>query len=132
MLRFPSMFFVTVPGLRTYGIVERNEAIHCNRGLVSEAARGRRVHQWWRPVRRGRDMSVQRDPAEDDALRNEIQAAIAAGRELGPDMDRHLADSVLDRYRKEQAARQTALAPQPAPRVPARPHDMEALGRTIL
>ena len=56
-------------------------------------------------------MNRQPDSSEDsEALRQEIQAAIAAGRELNPDMDKHLADSVLDRYRQDQAARQRALA----------------------
>jgi hypothetical protein len=60
------------------------------------------------------------NPADMEALRNEIRAAIAAGREVGPDMDRHLADSVLERYRTEQAARQNAVgAPRPAPTPPA-------------
>jgi len=45
------------------------------------------------------------DPADQALLREQIQTAIAAGRELGPDMDPHLADSVLDRYTKERAAR---------------------------
>ena len=56
-------------------------------------------------------MNRQPDSSEDtEALRQEIQAAIAAGRELDPDMDKHLADSVLERYRQEQATRQRALA----------------------
>lgn len=49
-------------------------------------------------------------PQDDEALRREIQAAIASGRELGPEMDQHLVDSVLERYRQEQAARERALA----------------------
>ena len=56
------------------------------------------------------------DPVPLDGLRDEIQAAIAAGREVGPDMDRHLADSVLDRYRTELAARkqlEQVLVPSP-------------------
>lgn len=60
------------------------------------------------------------NPADIDALRDEIQAAIAAGREVGPDMDRHLADSVLERYRAERTARQMAVGlPPPAPTPPA-------------
>ena len=56
-------------------------------------------------------MNRQPGSSEDtEALRQEIQAAIAAGRELDPDMDKHLADSVLERYRQEQATRQRALA----------------------
>jgi hypothetical protein len=47
-------------------------------------------------------------PEDTDSLRQEIQAAIAAGRELDPAMDQHLADSVLERYRREQAVRQRA------------------------
>ena len=65
-------------------------------------------------------MNPQPTSSEDtEALRREIQAAIAAGREVGPEMDQHLADSVLERYRQEQAARERALArmrPQPPQR----------------
>jgi hypothetical protein len=47
---------------------------------------------------------------EDDALlREHIEAAIAAGRELEPDMDKHLVDSTLERYQKDRAARAKAL-----------------------
>ncbi|HUY79893.1 MAG TPA: hypothetical protein VMV29_24185 [Ktedonobacterales bacterium] len=56
-------------------------------------------------------------PDDHEALRKEIQAAIAAGREVGPEMDQHLVDSVLEHYRQEQASRERALArihPQPA------------------
>ena len=82
-----------------------------------------------------------RDPADDEALRREIQAAIKAGRELDPEMDRHLADSVLDRYREEQTARNKALgrprtsaAPQPAtaPGLPGRPSTGDTIARTVL
>ncbi|HEV7126543.1 MAG TPA: hypothetical protein VGN32_03765 [Ktedonobacterales bacterium] len=59
------------------------------------------------------------NPADIEALRNEIQTAIAAGRELSPDMDAHLADSVLERYRTEQQARAKALAPQQPAAPPA-------------
>jgi hypothetical protein len=71
---------------------------------------------------------------DDETLRNEIQAAIKAGREVGPDMDEHLADSVLERYREEQAARQKALAPQPPAPPPAPPyqHSAETLARLVL
>jgi len=48
-------------------------------------------------------------PEDRAALQREIQAAIAAGRDLDPEMDQHLADSVLDRYAKEKAARERAL-----------------------
>jgi len=65
-------------------------------------------------------MNPQPASSEDtEALRREIQAAIAAGREVGPEMDQHLADSVLERYRQEQAVRERALArmrPQPPQR----------------
>ena len=62
-------------------------------------------------------------PQDDETLRNEIQAAIKAGREVDPDMDEHLADSVLERYRQEQAARSKALAPQ-RPATPPAPSGM--------
>ncbi len=75
-------------------------------------------------------MSVD-NPEEYDALRAEIQAAIAAGRELDPTMDQHLADSALDRYRKEQSARQR---PVRAPQVPAVPRGAVAaqISQTVL
>lgn len=66
-----------------------------------------------------------RDSADDEALRREIQAAIKAGRELDPEMDTHLADSVLDRYRQEQTARNKALG---RPQTPAAPQVARAPG----
>jgi hypothetical protein len=72
------------------------------------------------------------DPAYDEALRNEIQAAIAAGREVGPDMDKHLADSVLERYRQEQAARAKALTPQLPAAPPATASNGENFARVIV
>ncbi|HEX9069279.1 MAG TPA: hypothetical protein VF807_10955 [Ktedonobacterales bacterium] len=61
------------------------------------------------------------NPMDDELLRNEIQAAIKAGRDLNPEMDSHLADSVLDRYRQEAAARARQVTPAPTPAPPARP-----------
>ena len=61
-----------------------------------------------------------RDSADDEALRREIQAAIKAGRELDPELDSHLADSVLDRYRQEQTARNKALGRPQTPAAPQR------------
>jgi hypothetical protein len=77
------------------------------------------------------------DPEDDEALRMEIQAAIAAGREVGPEMDSHLADSVLERYRQEQAARQAVRQPTPARQpnllLPThQPQSTEIIGRTVL
>jgi hypothetical protein len=46
---------------------------------------------------------------DNEALQREIQAAIAAGRDLDPEMDQHLAASALERYNKEKAARERAL-----------------------
>lgn len=72
-------------------------------------------------------------PQDDEALRNEIQAAIKAGREVSPDMDEHLADSVLERYREEQAARSKALTPQ-RPATPPAPSGMnngEMIARVV-
>ena len=66
-------------------------------------------------------MSTQ-NPSEMDALRQEIQAAIAAGRELGADMDQHLADSAIERYQRERAAREKTLQKQPDPASPPAPH----------
>lgn len=47
-------------------------------------------------------MSLSNQAIDRDALRTEIQSAIAAGRELEPSMDGHLADSVIDRYLSSQ------------------------------
>jgi len=58
-------------------------------------------------------MSTQ-SPEDREALRREIQAAIAAGRELDPEMDQHLADSALERYTKEQDVRDRARGIQKA------------------
>jgi hypothetical protein len=71
---------------------------------------------------------------DDETLRNEIQAAIKAGREVDPEMDEHLADSVLERYREEQAARAKALTPQKpaAPPAPSGPNNGEAIARVVL
>jgi hypothetical protein len=73
-------------------------------------------------------------PQDDETLRNEIQAAIKAGREVSPEMDEHLADSVLERYRQEQAARNKALAPQqPAmPPAPTTNNGAETLARVVI
>jgi hypothetical protein len=72
-------------------------------------------------------------PLDDETLRNEIQAAIKAGREVSPEMDQHLADSVLERYRQEQEARQKALAPQQPATPPApRYNSGETVARVVL
>lgn len=57
-------------------------------------------------------VNIMSTPQPDDQalLREQIQTAIAAGRELGPDMDPHLADSVISRYQKERDARNKALS----------------------
>ncbi len=60
---------------------------------------------------------MQQDPQEREALKQEIQSAIAAGRELDPDMDPHLADSVLDKYYERKTAlkkTQVTLPSQPS------------------
>ena len=60
-------------------------------------------------------MSTQ-DPVDQELLREQIQSAIAASRDLGPEMDRHLVDSVVESYTKEKAARDKAISrstPQP-------------------
>lgn len=78
-------------------------------------------------------MSAQ-NPEDRQALRAEIQAAIAAGRELGPEMDGHLADSALDRFTQEQAVRQRVAgvaAPRPAPVVAAPNRAGEILARSV-
>jgi hypothetical protein len=69
-----------------------------------------------------------------DALRQEIQAAIKAGRDLDPTMDEHLADSALDRYSQEHAARSAKVAPpRPAAPVVAGPNpNLEYITRTLL
>src|SRR5271165_346964 len=75
-------------------------------------------------------MSVE-NPEEYEALRTEIQAAIAAGRELDPTMDQHLAESAVERYSKERSARQRAVR---TPRAPDAPRGMVAaqISQTIL
>ena len=70
-------------------------------------------------------MSTQEIPDLSE-LRDEIQSAIAAGRELGPEMDRHLADSVLERYRKEHSAEPKAVA-----KVKPSHQDLEASDRSL-
>ena len=77
------------------------------------------------------------DPEERAALQQEIQSAIAAGREVGPDMDKHLADSVLDRYAKERAARERAASTKAVTRSavapPATPSsNVEVIGRMVM
>jgi hypothetical protein len=57
-------------------------------------------------------MSTPGNNIDREALRAEIQAAIAAGRELDPAMDEHLADSVLDRY-QEEVSKPRQVAPVP-------------------
>ncbi len=55
---------------------------------------------------------MQQDPQEREALKQEIQSAIAAGRELDPEMDPHLADSVLDKYyERKTTAKKTQVSP---------------------
>lgn len=80
-------------------------------------------------------MSTQ-DPAEREALRQEIQAAIAAGRDLDPTMDPHLADSALERVEQERAARNRALnikQAAPAPAMPGHPNpNLEYVMRTLI
>jgi hypothetical protein len=49
------------------------------------------------------------NPEDSAALQREIQAAIAAGRDLDPEMDQHLATSAMERYTKEKAVRERAL-----------------------
>jgi hypothetical protein len=69
---------------------------------------------------------------DEEALRAEIQAAIAAGRDLSPDMDQHLADSVIERYRKERQTQRTALAKQHAAPPATLRFDSEEMGRFFL
>lgn len=74
------------------------------------------------------------NPTDLEALRTEIQAAIAAGRELSPDMDAHLADSALERYRTEQQARAKALTKQQpaAPPAPVQRGPSTSIERTVM
>jgi hypothetical protein len=46
----------------------------------------------------GYEMSTPNPSIDRETLRMEIQSAIAAGRELEPSLDEHLANSVIDRY----------------------------------
>ncbi|MBA3825927.1 MAG: hypothetical protein H0X24_18755 [Ktedonobacterales bacterium] len=73
-------------------------------------------------------------PEDRAALQREIQAAIAAGRDLDPEMDQHLADSALERYTKEKAARERAVGvrPQQAVVAPHQPNpNLELIVRTL-
>lgn len=60
------------------------------------------------------------DPEEQRA---DLMATLAAARELGPDMDKAIADSYLERKRSEQAAqpKQQQVAPVQAASVPGQP-----------
>jgi hypothetical protein len=60
-------------------------------------------------------MSMPQNPINQDALRAEILCAIAAGRELGPTMDEHIAASAIERYVK-------AHPKAPPVGAPAEPH----------
>ncbi|SRR5579883_3501116 len=53
-------------------------------------------------------------PEEQEALKREIQAAIAAGREVDPSMDEHLAASAADRIAEERKARERMRGVQQA------------------
>jgi ABC-type multidrug transport system fused ATPase/permease subunit len=57
-------------------------------------------------------MTTSNNPIDHEALRTEIQAAIAAGRELDPSMDKHLADSVVERYLSSQPQNTQVDVPQ--------------------
>jgi hypothetical protein len=78
-------------------------------------------------------MSTQ-SPEDREALRREIQAVIAAGRELDPEMDQHLADSALERYTKEQDVRDKVRGVQKAQaaQLPRQPNpNLELVVRTL-
>ncbi len=64
-------------------------------------------------------------PSDED-LRAEIQAAIAAGRELGPDMDEHLADNVLKKARAGQPS------PPVVKSVPGGPSAFDSFARMVV
>ncbi len=66
------------------------------------------------PSEQGDKQMSNPNPEDNAALQREIQAAIAAGRELDPEMDQHLAASATERYTKEKAAREHALGIQQA------------------
>jgi hypothetical protein len=68
---------------------------------------------------------------DEEALRAEIQAAIAAGRDLSPDMDHYLADSVIERYRKAQRTQRKAVAPQHGAASAILPFDGSEVGRIL-
>jgi fatty acid desaturase len=65
----------------------------------------------------------------EQALRDEIRAAIAASRDLEPSMDEHLADSVLARYRETTRAQQ---ATQQAPAVRQAGSAVDSLARALV
>jgi hypothetical protein len=69
---------------------------------------------------------------ENENLRMEIQAAIAAGRELDPDMDQHLADSVIERYRRENMVHSKGQVLHPQTSSPAFFFTGEGVGKVLL
>jgi hypothetical protein len=79
-------------------------------------------------------MSAPQSSEDREALQREIQAAIAAGRDLDPDMDQHLATSALERYTKEKEARDRALGvrQQQAVAMPRQPNpNLELIVRSL-
>jgi hypothetical protein len=74
------------------------------------------------------------NPEDRAALQREIQAAIAAGRALDPEMDQHIADSAVDRYTKDKAARErtVGLQAQQAAAMPRQPNpNVELVVRSL-
>jgi hypothetical protein len=63
-------------------------------------------------------MSQQLPPQDPEEARQDFMAALAASRELGPEMDKALVDSYMEKHHKQSGPRQTGLAPQTA-QVPA-------------
>jgi hypothetical protein len=70
---------------------------------------------------RGNSMAEMNDE-ERGALQREIQAAIAAGREVEPDMDVHLAASAAERYTKDRAVRARAQGQKQRTEAAVDPH----------
>jgi hypothetical protein len=57
-------------------------------------------------------MADQTSPEHEDR-RNDLLAMLAAGRELGPDLDTSLVDSYMGRQAAQEKSRQQAVTPQP-------------------
>jgi hypothetical protein len=70
-------------------------------------------------------MATQNYPIDYESLRTEIEAAIAAGRELDPSMDKHLASSIVERFSSSQPKISVS-------QIQVLPHHYVAIDRLVL